>query len=202
MANCHHSSFEAAHKMGSRMWLCLVLFSMMATIEVQAQLPTYRAETGEVQFRSEAPLEIIEAKSKALRGAINPNENTFAFTIEINSFDGFNSALQRVHFNENYLESPTYPRATFSGKIIEKIDWNQEGQHEIRAKGLLNIHGQEKERIIRSELEIRPNELYVKSAFSLMLADHNITIPKIVSQKIAEEIFIDIELSFSIFPSK
>jgi hypothetical protein len=43
------------------------------------------------------------------------------------TFEGFNSALQREHFNENYIESNRFPDASFNGKIIEDIDFAKDG---------------------------------------------------------------------------
>ena len=49
------------------------------------------------------------------------------------------------------------------------------------------------ERIIKATVRITNGKLYISSNFSVLLEDHNITIPKIVNQKIAEEIQISIE---------
>ncbi|MBP6810092.1 MAG: YceI family protein [Saprospiraceae bacterium] len=153
----------------------------------------YRCENGKVFFKSEATLELIQARSKKLRGAIDPSNNTFAFTVETSSFEGFNSPLQREHFNENFLESTKYPKISFTGKIIEKIDFQTDGIYSVRAKGKLVAHGVEKERIIRSELEVLGNKLNLRAQFTVPLADHNISIPHIVHQKIAEEVSLRIE---------
>lgn len=153
----------------------------------------YRCENGKVFFRSEATLELIQARSNKLRGAIDPSNNTFAWSVETNSFAGFNSPLQREHFNENYMESGKYPRVSFTGKIIEKIDFQANGKYTVRAKGKLLAHGIEQERIIRSELEVAGNKLFVRSQFTVPLTDHNISIPHIVHQKIAEEVSLSID---------
>ena len=60
-------------------------------------------EHGKVSFLSEAPLELIKAASDKLKGAIDKTQNTFAFAVDIHSFKGFNSDLQREHFHENYM---------------------------------------------------------------------------------------------------
>ena len=83
----------------------------------------FRCDNGKVSFKSDAPLEVIKAKSAKLRGAIDPANQSFAWTVEIKTFEGFNNPLQREHFNENYMESKRYPKASFVGKIIEKIDF-------------------------------------------------------------------------------
>ena len=152
----------------------------------------YRTTEGTIHFKSDAPLELIEASSKELRGIINPKDHTFAFVIKIRTFQGFNSPLQREHFNENYMESLKYPDATFSGKIIENTDLSNPGTYTIRAKGKLNIHGVEQERIIKSEVVSGEGGLELSSTFTILLEEHNISIPKIVYQKIAEEIQVEI----------
>ncbi len=153
----------------------------------------YRCENGKLSFKSEASLELIQARSKKLRGAIDPSNNTFAFAVETSSFEGFNGPLQREHFNENFMESSKYPKLSFAGKIIEKIDFKTDGVYSVRAKGKLVVHGVEKERIIRSDLEVLGNKVYVRAQFTVPLADHNISIPHIVHQKIAEVVSLSIE---------
>ena len=113
------------------------------------------------------------------------------------SFEGFNGPLQKEHFNENYLESLKYPKATFAGKIIEKIDFQKDGTYPVRAKGKLSVHGVEQERIIKSSLEIKGDRLVVRSTFTVPLSDHAISIPKIVHQKIAEEIEVTVEATLT-----
>ena len=170
----------------------LVLLAFFALQHNSWAQDYYRMEDGVIHFKPDAPLELIEASSNNLRGLINPKDNTFAFAIKINTFQGFNSPLQREHFNENYMESRKYPEATFSGRIIEGVDLSQPGKYTIRAKGKLNIHGVEQERIIKSEVVSSDGHLGLTSSFTVLLEEHNISIPKIVYQKIAEEIQVEI----------
>ncbi len=107
-----------------------VLF-ILATLLIWSYCPAqefYRVEDGTIYFKSDAPLELIEATSNKMRGLINPKDNSFAFAVKINTFQGFNSPLQREHFNENYMESKRYPEATFSGRIIENVSLTQPGK--------------------------------------------------------------------------
>jgi polyisoprenoid-binding protein YceI len=134
---------------------------------------------------------LIKAASNEVRGIIDPVSNQFAFTVDVSSFKGFNSELQREHFNEKYLESEKFPKASFSGKLIEQIDFTKNGTHEIRAKGDLDIHGVKQTRVIRGKLIVNNGTLLVESQFLIPLSDHNISIPTIVNQKIATEIRVD-----------
>jgi hypothetical protein len=153
----------------------------------------YRCDNGKVFMKSEATLEVIQAQSNKLKGAIDPSNNNFAWSVDVISFNGFNSALQREHFNENYMENSKYPRVSFTGKIIEKVDFQTNGKYNVRAKGKLIAHGVEQERIIRSELEIQGNKILIHAEFTVPLADHNIRIPQIVNQKIAEAVSLRME---------
>ena len=162
------------------------------------KIPVYRCEKGKIMLRSEAPLEVIEARSTRLRGAIDVANNTFAWSVEVNSFEGFNNPLQREHFNENYMETKNYPKATFTGKIIEQVDFGQDGNQTVRAKGKLTIHGVAQERIIKSQVAVKNGKITVKSAFTVLLSDHSISIPKIVYQKISEEVAVSMEAELEI----
>lgn len=137
---------------------------------------------------SNAELELIKATSSETQGIIDPATNQFAFSVPVSSFKGFNSDLQRQHFNENYMETSKYAKASFSGKIIEQVNWTRDSVYTVRAKGELDVHGQKQTRIIKAKLTVRKNELLVDADFNVPLADHNISIPRIVSQKIATEI--------------
>ena len=138
------------------------------------------------------PLELITAKSNELKGAIETETKTFVFSVKVNSFKGFNSGFQKDHFNENYLESDKYPDATFKGKIIEDVDFTKNTIITVRAKGILTVHGVPKERIIKSDMTIKNGSIFIKSNFTVLLADHNIPIPKVVHEKLASEIKVEV----------
>jgi polyisoprenoid-binding protein YceI len=154
----------------------------------------FTVSTGTVSFRSDAPLELIKASSNQLKGIFAAERKQFAFKISVNTFQGFNSPLQQEHFNENYLESDKYPYATFEGKIIEDIDFHQEGMYSVRAKGNLTIHGISQERIIKCFLNIKNGIISVKSNFTVLLEEYNITIPKVVHEKLASEIKVEVKV--------
>ena len=150
---------------------------------------------GEIDFISDAPLELIEASNARLSGALNLNDRAFSFTVPVKGFEGFNSSLQRVHFNEDYMETEIHPNSTFKGRIIEEVDLSVPGKYKVRAKGKLNIHGIEIDRIIRCDLDVKSDQISAWAAFTVFVADHNITIPSILNQKIATEIKVNVKLT-------
>jgi len=185
-------------------WFCSVVMVILfvSVTEAFSQQPAHSAVfeslRGNVEFTSDAPLELINASSSSLRGFINPAERTFAFSIPTSSFKGFNSLLQQEHFYENYIESHKFPNATFNGRIIEDVDLAHGSEYSIRAKGILDIHGVKSERIIKVNIRNQDGIMYANADFYVLLADHNIIIPKMVWQKIAEKIRVVVEIEFDL----
>jgi len=173
-----------------------LIFFLYATASSQNLF--WRCDDGHVSFDSEAPLEIIKAQSKAVRGIISPATKSFAFSMDINSFEGFNSDIQKVHFLENYMEWKKHPQATFEGKFIEDIPFDTPGTYSVRAKGNLIIHGISKERIIRGTIIVKKDEGHVETEFSIPVSDHGIIIPKIVQQKISDIIHVKLDMDLTI----
>jgi polyisoprenoid-binding protein YceI len=184
------------------MWLkikkCLLISVLVAVITGFTKQPSqlYQTTNGKISFRSDAPFEIIKASSDELMGLIDISKNNFSLKINVYSFEGFNSPLQKEHFNENYMESDKYPYASFSGKIIEDVDLSADGDYEIRAKGNLTIHNVSRERIIKTTVTVKHNTISIHSSFTVLLSDHNIPIPKVVYQKLANEIKVEVNASF------
>ena len=174
-----------------RLFFIIIIVFSTAAFDTEEQV--YFIQKGAIIFKSNAPLERIEARSEGLKGAIDIKKRTFAFTIDILSFDGFNNPLQKTHFNENYMESTEHAQASFIGKIIEKTDLSQDGEFTLRAKGKLKIHGVEQERIIKSRVRIKDGVLSLNAFFTVFLKEHDIMIPKIVQQKISQEIQVSVQ---------
>ncbi|MBI3235203.1 MAG: YceI family protein [Bacteroidetes bacterium] len=165
----------------------LILF----TGALNAQI--FLCKDGNTSFTSEAPLELIKAQTNKTSGVLDCAAKNVAFSVDVAAFDGFNSGLQKEHFHENYLESSKYPKATFKGKIIEDIDFTKKGTQTVRAKGVFNIHGVDKEKIVKVKVTIKDKEILVETNFEVPLEDHNIKVPKVVNQKIASIITVDVK---------
>lgn len=172
----------------------ILIFFLFFSINVFAQKQDLLNSTsGKILFISYAPEEVIKASSTQVKGLIRPSQQTFAIAVENSSFLGFNSKLQKEHFNERFIESDKNAQCTYAGKIIDKIDWSKEGNYKARVKGKLNVHGVSVERVLPVQIQISKGKIIVSANFVVPLSDHDISIPSIVNQKIAE----DIDVSFS-----
>lgn len=176
--------------------LCSIILALVLFVNKSIG-QKYEVKNGEVHFFSEAPKELINASTKQIRGIVDINSQTFVFRVDVVSFAGFNSPLQREHFNENYMESNLYPYAVYKGKIIESLDITKEGSYSVRTKGKLQVHGIEQERIIKIQVTIKNGVVQVKSDFVVLLEDHNIKIPRIVTDKLAPGINVSVTATLS-----
>jgi len=179
-----------------RIAILLSLFSAGLVYATVSQV--YAVKSSKVKFKSVAELELISAESTALTGLVDPNTKNFAFSVSNKSFDGFNSALQKEHFNDNYLESDKYPNTTFTGRIIDDIDFKKYGIYTIRVKGMLKVKGVTREELIRGTLEVSSAGIKLNTSFSILLSDYEIRIPRIVNQKIAPDIQIAIQANLAL----
>ena len=82
----------------------------------------------------------------------------------------------------------------FKGKIIEEVDFKKPGIYEVRSKGTFILHGISRERIIRSKIIVKEGWFEIESGFMVYLNEHNIKVPKVVHEKIAEVILVELKL--------
>jgi polyisoprenoid-binding protein YceI len=167
-------------------FLCLLM-----AWSLQAQ--NYLARTGKVQFTSIAPLEVFSAGSDQLSGVLQGSR--FAFSVPTASLHGFNSPLQEEHFHENYIESGKYPKATYSGVLLDPLP--AKGTVRILATGRLSIHGIDRERIIPFEITRTEKGYRIQAAFEVALDDHKITVPRVVKEKIAPHMDVEIDITLN-----
>lgn len=161
----------------------------------------YHTSNGRVKFESKSAAENITATSNELRGIIDSRKNTFRFSVALTSFHGFNSSLQKQHYDENYVESALYPDAVFEGKIIEDVDYSRTGIANVRAKGKFSLHGISLIKLIPAKITISNNkQLIIQSNFILSLSDYNIKVPRIVHNKVAKDIQISLTASMNFKP--
>lgn len=167
----------------------ITFFLLLISTSAVAQ-KRFSVDNVKVEFTSNAALELINAQTEKVQGLLDPSNNNFAFIVNTRSFTGFNSSLQQQHFNEKYLETDKFYEATYTGTIIDPVDYKTDGVYKVRAKGNLVIHGKKQSRIIPGTVTVNNGLIIIDSNFTVPLDDHDITIPKIVSQKIATEIMV------------
>ncbi|MEO9871268.1 YceI family protein [Ekhidna sp.] len=153
----------------------------------------YKTEESYIKFYSSAPMEDIEAVNESSTSIIDMDSKNIVIVIPITSFE-FPKELMQEHFNENYLESDKYPKATFKGKLT---NWDgQEGKSSATAEGTLELHGVSKEIKIDGEIDKKGDALNMSAVFIIKLEDYKIKIPKAVFYKIAEEVEVTAKFDY------
>ena len=138
----------------------------------------------EISFFSEAPIEDISAKNYKVSAVYDDETMQLVFQLNISDFI-FPKPLMQEHFNENYLESDKFPKASFSG-IVGQLN------ESTIATGTLKIHGESNEVEVKGILVNSNDSVMIDASFRIQLKDFNIKIPKIVMYNIAEEIEVTI----------
>ncbi len=153
----------------------------------------YATRMGKVSFFSTTPIENIEAFNNEAAAAVDAQTGSVLFIIPIKSFK-FEKALMQEHFNEDYMESNKYPKAQFKGNIsnLKEINFTKDGSYPAQVKGLMTMHGIEKQITVPGKIIIKGNSATLHSIFKVALADYNIKIPSIAKGKIAETIEITV----------
>ncbi|PTX11336.1 YceI-like domain-containing protein [Pontibacter mucosus] len=177
--------------------LLLLLFLLLGTQTQALAQARYATKTGHIWFFSDAPLEDIEAHNRKVVSILDTNSGELVFSVPMNEFQ-FRKKLMQTHFNENYVESDKYPKASFKGKVINIKDVNlqQNAAYKVRVQGVLNIHGRNKDIDTVGVLEVKDGRLYGKSTFSVTPQEFDIRIPRLVRNNIARRIDIYVDITY------
>lgn len=145
------------------------------------------------------PLKDIEAVNNQGLSVIDFKTGKIEFSVLLKGFN-FPNALMQEHFNENYVESSKYPRAYFKGSIqsLPVIDLAKNADYNFNVKGAMQLHGQSKEMITTAQLHVKDGKVTGDSIFDIVLEDYAIEIPKLVKDKIAKSIHINVKAIYQI----
>jgi polyisoprenoid-binding protein YceI len=93
------------------------------------------------------------------------------------------------HFNENYMESTLYPKASYKGKItnLSAVNFAVNGQYTVQTEGDLTMHNVSKKVTAPGKITVQNGKITAQSTFKVLLSDYKIAIPGIVADKIAKE---------------
>ncbi len=167
----------------------LILFFLSSFTVVNAQV--YDASEMYIHFFSPAPIADIEAVSNAATAKLNEDKKEVEIIINISSFK-FKKALMQTHFNEKYIESNKYPKATFKGKYKETIDLDKDGIYFLNLDGHFNIHGVERNKTVPCTFTVKNGKIIFETKFKIMSADYKIKAPDIIYRKVGQEVTIDV----------
>jgi hypothetical protein len=171
------------------------IFLMTISFAVKGICQNYLTKTGFIGFYSKTPLEDIKAENNQVYAVLDPVSHHIAFAVLLKGFI-FTKELMQEHFNENYVESDKFPKATFSGICSGEMDFSKEGTYQVVIKGDLTLHGVTKAMETTAQLEVKKDHINGTSVFKLKPEDFNISIPSIVRDKITSEITVKVKIEW------
>jgi polyisoprenoid-binding protein YceI len=153
------------------------------------------AEENLVRFRSSAPLESFEGKTRAVSGWIEADLSALSGSVEV--FAEVDLAtldtgidLRNAHMRENHLHTDEYPRAVFrGGRIIGPFEgsWTSEGGARFSLAGTFSLHGVTRPLAVPVEIRSgKSGSLLVETAFEVRLSDFEIPRPQFLLLRLDE----------------
>jgi hypothetical protein len=177
--------------------IALAFSSLLILSSAATGQKVYSTKSGKVTFQSIAPLEDIEATNSEVESKLSSKDGQIIFNLLTKGFR-FENELMEEHFNEDYIESSKFPKATFKGVItnIKGVNFAKDGTYPAAVKGKLTIHGVAKDVQSNGTITVKDGRPTAKSKFSIKVKDYNIPIPKLVGNKIAENVTILVDCQY------
>ncbi|OGS70102.1 MAG: hypothetical protein A3F91_13345 [Flavobacteria bacterium RIFCSPLOWO2_12_FULL_35_11] len=171
----------------------IILLLLLISSQLFSQ-ERYLTKEGYISFFSHSLVEDIKADNYQVLSVIDKKTGEIAIQLLMKSFM-FKKALMQEHFNQSYVESYKYPKATFKGFILnlKELD-NKNGTVAVEIKGILSIHGKEKEISTMANVQILKDQINLSGHFMVEVADFDIKIPIVVRNNIAKTIKITFDL--------
>ena len=162
-----------------------------------------------VLFTSRAAIEVVEGRTDRIDGyvvlaseRVEPGEPSgptgFYLEVDLASLDT-GLGLRNRHMWNNYLEVKEFPYAFFEGTIQEVEVLAEEERFRVWGVGAMEIHGVSREMRIPCDLSLQGDGYRARCSFEVLLSDFDISIPRLMFLKLANE--IRLELDFSVRPA-
>lgn len=152
----------------------------------------YMTKEGYISFFSHTLVEDIKADNNQALSIIDMEKGEMAIQVLMRSFQ-FKKALMQQHFNDSYVESHKFPKARFNGQI-NNWDALDADTTETEIRGILEVHGKEKEISVVAHVERTAGKIRVYGDFTVEVADFDIRIPAVVRNNIAKTIKVTFDL--------
>jgi polyisoprenoid-binding protein YceI len=179
--------------------LCLTIM-LIASFSVMGQ-SKYFTRNGKIIFDATSPSspEKIEGKNDKATSVLDATNGQMEFAVLMKAFM-FEKALMEEHFNENYVESDKFPKATFKGTIknMNEVSLSKDGTYTAKIAGKLTIHGVTKDVETTGIITIKGNSIVAKSEFKILLSNFGIEVPSLVQDKVAKEATIAVDVNYEV----
>jgi hypothetical protein len=152
-------------------------------------------KTGNISFFSKTNVENISARNNKVLAVWELATGKIEFSVLMKGFE-FEKALMQEHFNESYVESDKYPKATLKAVIENSntILLTTDKTYSLKVNGTLTLHGVTKPITTTATIKVKDGIASATAALPVLLADYNIKIPAVVADNINKKIDISINI--------
>lgn len=174
--------------------LLLLWFGIFAC-SITAQ--KYFSKNAVIRFNSPSKMEKIEAVNSTATTVLDLSSGRIEFAALVNAFV-FEKALMQEHFNENYLESTKFPKATFKGNLTEhqNLQLSKPGVYKTQVHGDLTMHGVTKSIAAPVEFLVDDKGVHALCNFTVKCSDFKIEIPTVVKNTVSNNVDIKIKVDY------
>jgi len=184
----------------SNKFFLAVAISLFTGILVPAQAQKWFTRDAVVSFDATAANspEDIKAVNKSGTCVMDKSSGALEMAVLVKGFL-FERALMQEHFNENYLESSTYPKATFKGKVDNPgaLNFDKDGTYSATVSGTMTMHGVSKSMSTPATFTVKGGKVTATAKFTLAMADYNVDVPSLVADKVNKTAAIQITANLS-----
>jgi polyisoprenoid-binding protein YceI len=188
---------------------------LSSATDASAQAKTFKIDSNggsQIQFVSDAPLEKTTGVTSKVSGDIVVDPNAPAQTkatikVEVASIRT-GIELRDEHLRaDNWLDAKAFPNAEFVITSVSGIDKLKPNESmEATVKGKFTIHGVTKDVTTKAKVrwvpasaetqanKVKGDALRIQASFDVKLEDHKVSIPSIVSLKVAPIVQVNVDL--------
>ena len=181
----------------------LVVMTLIMGTTLAARYEIVTGNKSEIVFKSKAPLEKFDGKTKQLSGFFEVDISNLSglvsleVEIDLASFDT-GKKKRNKHMRENHLETDKYPKAWFRAGNIKSCSnaTLAAGQSvTLVLSGTLDLHGVKKDHDVTLNLTRgSDNTVTITGEFPVLLSEHAIERPKFLVMKLADEQLVVVNL--------
>ncbi len=176
-----------------------ILFLSLVAITTGAMAQKSTTTSAVVSFDATTPKDALpKAENKTVIGSLDKTTGDVVFEAAVNNFAFSNPKIQE-HFNgANWMNSGSFPKFTFSGKIdnVKKVKFTKNGSYKVTVSGNLTVKGIRKPVTSKGTITVKDGAVSTLSTFTIKLSDYSITGQPIEAGKISTEPKITVSASF------
>lgn len=133
-----------------------------------------------VEIFSHTDAEDISATNVASTAVLTKETGDIVVSVPMQSFE-FKKALMQKHFNsDKFLDTQTYPKAKFKGKItnLSEINFEKDGVYNATVTGEMTIKETAKSITEKGTITIKNGAITIDTKLKIVLADYKIAFEK------------------------